>query len=315
MHLSSFFVTLLMGLGAAFPTYTELEDVFTIVKGGPGACTEGEAYTINLYHMDIISMLEAGLEMFNDALERETVFSNKDVHLRQIGARLMIESWFGIDFKDPYEEDGKNIYHAPIELGLFFFIQGIMETALGFIDRKEPLEHLNAIKPKIYCNDKWILNLNNTNFNPKNEGCAKPNVLGLSAWQLSAITLCPKSFQKPKNSNLLRGGPPGPMDPENAMNDHISGSMLLLHEIIHLVLGPQDRQGKQVELYTADDCRAAIMMQITPLYFEAKRNPQSYVWFMQGAYLAREARYAEGSYFEYSRGQPWYITMSSNNTI
>ncbi|KAF3286924.1 hypothetical protein TWF970_008755 [Orbilia oligospora] len=265
--------------------------------------------------MDIISMLEAGLEMFNDALERETVFSNKDVHLRQIGARLMIESWFGIDFKDPYEEDGKNIYHAPIELGLFFFIQGIMETALGFIDRKEPLEHLNATKPKIYCNDKWILNINNTNFNPKNEGCAKPNVLGLSAWQLSAITLCPKSFQKPKNSNLIRGGPPGPMDPENAMNDHISGSMLLLHEIIHLVLGPQDRRGKQVELYTADDCRAAIMMQITPLYFEAKRNPQSYVWFMQGAYLAREARYAEGSYFEYSRGQPWYITMSSNNTI
>ncbi|KAF3312755.1 hypothetical protein TWF173_006976 [Orbilia oligospora] len=248
MHLSSFFITLLMGFGVAFPTNTELEDVFTIVKGGPGACTEGEAYTINLYHMDIISMLEAGLEMFNDALERETLFSNKDVHLRQIGARLMIESWFGIDFKDPYEEDGKNIYHAPIELGLFFFIQGIMETALDFIDRKEPLEHLNAIKPKIYCNDKWILNINNTNFNPKNEGCAKPNVLGLSAWQLSAMTLCPKSFQKPKNSNLIRGGPPGPMDPENAMNDHISGSMLLLHEIIHLVLGPQDRRGKQVEL-------------------------------------------------------------------
>ncbi|KAK6514822.1 hypothetical protein TWF506_007184 [Arthrobotrys conoides] len=253
MYLVNFLLIFFLGFGTAFTTYTDLEDLFTIVREGPGACTKKEASTINLYHMDVVSMLEAGLEMFNDVFERETMMSNRDMHLRQIGAKLMIESWFGLDFNDSYDEGGKNVYHTPADLGLFFFIQDVIEKALDFINRKEPLEHLNGIKPKIYCNDNWISQLNNTTFDPKAEGCAKRNVLGLSAWRLGAITLCPKSFRTPKNPNLLRGGPPGPMDSGNTLSDHISGSMLLLHEILHLVLGPQDRRGEQVEFCKFSD--------------------------------------------------------------
>ncbi|RVD83715.1 uncharacterized protein DFL_005493 [Arthrobotrys flagrans] len=124
MLLTNLFLAFILSFGTAFATYTEIEDVFTVVRDGPGACNEKEAYTINLYHMDIVSMLEAGLEMFNDALERETMTSNRDIHLRQIGARLMIESWFGIEFKDPDKDSGEDTHHAPTDLELFLYIQG-----------------------------------------------------------------------------------------------------------------------------------------------------------------------------------------------
>ncbi|KAK6355698.1 hypothetical protein TWF718_000091 [Orbilia javanica] len=325
MHLLNSILTFLMIFGFAvnLATSAELEDVFTIVRDGPGACSEKEADNINLYHMDVVSMLEAGLELFRDVLGRGILEDNGDLRLRQMGARLMFESWFGIQFTDRYKGRWENIYQVPVDPNSFLFIHGkyrqlspnILSAALNLVSYNKPLKHLNGVKPKIYCNDEWMSYATNTNFDSATRGCGNPRLLGFTGWRLSAITLCAQSFYVLPCSNLRRGDPPGPTDPMNAPEDHYSGSMLFLHEILHLVLGPDDRRGRQVELYTSGDCRLAVLQQITPILFEAKRNPQSYVWFMQGAYFAQQARSTSGIYYEYSTGRPRYITVVSSDGV
>ncbi|KAK6337596.1 hypothetical protein TWF730_002991 [Orbilia blumenaviensis] len=345
---------------------SSIEDIFTITKHGPGACTEIQISTIHLYYLDMILMLQAGLEIFDDVTQRESIGSNRDVHLRQKGARAMLEAWFGLEFEDPLAGDGKGVYSEPLDLHIFNFIKDVLERTWAFLHHNQPISYLKGATPRIYCGDDWIpfengffmgtshikpvqTTLENTKRDEevtfyisgnvsdsfpgysaaetrgyleyfeyffgkislrRTEGCTPPGVLGFAAWQLGIITLCPLVFDTESRQNLPRGNPLGPMDSSNTLENLRSRSMVLLHEVLHLVLGWENLGWRHAEVYSSDQCRIVVMIGDTEKY-PTQKNPQSYCWFMQGAYLAQQARYAEGVYLEYSRGAPWYIALSS----
>ncbi|KAK6530660.1 hypothetical protein TWF281_007499 [Arthrobotrys megalospora] len=282
---------------------SRLESAITIVKDGPGACSETQVRILNQYYPDLITLLKAGLEMYGDVLKRETIKDNPDAHLRQKGAKFMFEAWFGIQFKDPNESDGKGIENEPVDYKVFSFVKNILEKALAFLDHNEPFAPLKGIEPRIYCHDDWIQvfhldtpyidphtfqQVKRFNGKPKlikdmiiwsrfykfnrfrglrgmvlipdlhkyfsweysgGGSCSVRGRLAFASWSLGRITMCPAAFTSPNRLNLPRGRPPGPLDSGNRLeHDQDSGSMILLHEILHLVLGPENMVYGQREL-------------------------------------------------------------------
>ncbi|KAK6500441.1 hypothetical protein TWF481_010785 [Arthrobotrys musiformis] len=327
MMLITLFLSLFLIFGAT--SSSSIEDVFTIAKEGPGACADYEAVIIRRYYPDLIRMLSAGIELFDDSLKRETMAGNKDVFLRQIGARLMLGSWFGIKFEDPFPYDGKGVLNEPTDWLSYRFIKGgyllkisrelrgtlsdILEKSLAFIAENQPPAHLNGRRPVIHCNDRWLKPQIEGHYFSDTNPCGNPLMLAFSCYNLAKITICPRGFEETPFSILRYWSIPGPGDDLNELDQNVVGSMHFLHEVLHLVLGPQGLKRYQTELYSMEDCRAAAIIN-DPALCETKKNPQSYVWMMVGAYFSQRSREMQRGYFEWSRGSPWYTSMSLRAT-